>query len=272
MVKRLAVCLFLLLGVSGCRGGGPTNATALWPGANGFHVAAWLVPYDARSAQSFSNNFSALDEINPVWYNLNPLYFTARSAPFVTNPGYQESILTLARNHGVSVLPTIQNWGVRNFDPAIISKIIHDPGYRAKHVAEIVALVAEKGYDGIDIDYEGLPASARQSFTAFIHELGTALHRRQKLLSVAVYAKTAEASWDGAGAQDWAALAGHADLLKVMVYDYHWAGFHAGPLAPVDWLEAVLEYAADIPALRQKLVVGLPFYGLNGAPTVPRPK
>ena len=38
------------------------------------------------------------------------------------------------------------------------------------------------GYDGIDIDYEALRAGARDSFSAFIAELGTALHAKDKLL------------------------------------------------------------------------------------------
>ena len=64
--------------------------------------------------------------------------------------------------------------------------------------------------------------------------------------SVAIYAKTYDAQWDGAGAQDWAELAKYADSLKIMGYDYHWCTQHPGPLAPLDWLEAVMNYAQRV--------------------------
>ena len=173
----------------------------------------------------------------------------------------------MAREHGIKLVPSIQNWGEDNFDDQVIVEIIQDDAKRAKHVQEIVDLVVANGYDGIDIDYEALRKEARNDFSAFIAELGEALHAVDKLLSVAVYAKPHEAGWDGAGAQDWAELAKHADSLKVMGYDYHWCTQHPGPLAPLDWLEDVLAYADEVarkaPSLKGKLIIGLPLYGLD---------
>ena len=233
---------------------------------DGFYVSAWYVPYDyTRGFASFSQNTRLIDEINPVWYNLNPEYFSSPRAPFVTcYPPNKKDFVSVAKTSGIKILPTIQNWGSGNFDATNITKILNDSGQRAKHVREIVNLVLSAGYDGIDIDYESLPAGDRDVFSAFIAELGAALREHDKLLSVAIYAKTTPGiNWAGAGAQDWPKLARSADLLKVMAYDYHWSSFHPGPISPVDWLQDILNYSRTIPELKGKLLIGLPLYGLN---------
>lgn len=259
-MKRFPFFLIPLV-ITGCS---PVNPPVHVKGD--LYVAAWYAAYASGGYDTFKDHYWLFDEINPVWYNLNPDYFEDGQAPIVHTYNAEKdknAIITLARKHGIKLVPSIQNWGENNFDDQVLVKIIQDPGKRAKHVREIVDLVTENGYDGIDIDYEALRTSARGDFSAFIAELGEELHKRGKLLSVAVYAKTFDAQWAGAGAQDWAELAKYADSLKIMGYDFHWSTQHPGPLAPLDWLEKVLIYAQGIPEVKGKLIVGLPLYGLN---------
>ncbi len=266
MVKSVIVLiLFLFLLLPGCSA--PPKSRNL-NHSQQFYVSAWFAPFDiSRGLQSFSEHVYDLHEINPVWYNLNPSYFQSGAEPFVENLLHNGPITTLARTNGVKVLPTIQNWGISNFDATVISRIINDPTTRSGHVRGIIDLVLENGYDGIDIDYESLPVTDIEVFSAFIRELGTSLHENGKLLSVALHPKTsAQASWNGPGAQDWVAIARHADLLKIMVYDYHWSSFHAGPIAPIDWLRDILDYAYTIPEAKGKIIIGLPLYGYDWGP------
>ena len=264
MIKYLAVLLLLVFTI-GCSGpktqGTPANNT----NNSGLYLAAWYVPYDSsRGLQSFQNNAALFDELNPVWYNLNPAYFSNGAVPLIANLSNQAGILSIARSHGIKVLPTIQNWGISDFDATVISAILNNSITRSRHVAEILNLVINQGYDGIDIDYESLEATDREAFSRFVEELSSALHSSGKLLSVTIYAKTSNtASWTGPGAQDWPRLAAAADTIKVMAYDYHWVSFHAGPISPTDWLREVLIYAGTVPELNNKLIMGLPFYGLD---------
>lgn len=232
------------------------------------YVSAWVVPFDTTGGlQSFTEHLTDLDEINPVWYNLNPFYFEAEAQPLIADLFQKGPVETLARTNGIKLIPTIQNWGDVNFDPEVISRIINNPVDRSRHVQEILQLVIENEYDGIDIDYENLPVTDTEAFSAFISELGTVLHEHGKLLSVALHPKTnTEANWNGPGAQNWAVIAGFADQLKIMVYDFHWASYHAGPIAPLDWLRDVLEYAATIPEAKGKIIIGLPLYGYDWGP------
>jgi spore germination protein len=262
MQRRLLLILLLMLPLlAGCNPSKSKPNETKKP----LYISAWYATYDsARGLKSFTEHLDIFNEINPVWYNLNPAYFATGEAPLTPNLLNHDTILSVAKYAGIKVLPTIQNFGAANFDRTVIGQIIGEPGLRRKHVQEIVDLVKIENYDGIDIDYENLVCEDRQAFSAFIAELGQALHQAQKQLSVTVYAKTSDAAiWAGPGAQDWASLALNADSLKIMVYDYHWAAFHAGPISPVDWLEAILKHAATIPEARGKIMVGLPFYGLD---------
>lgn len=267
MVKSVIVLvLSLSLLLAGCSA--PSKSRNLSPSQE-LYVSAWFAPFDiTRGLRSFSEHLDVLNEINPVWYNLNPSYFQPGAEPFTVNLLHKGPIETLARTNGVKLVPTIQNWGATNFDATVISRIINNPVDRSEHVREILELVIENEYDGIDIDYENLPVTDTEGFSAFISQLGTALHDHGKLLSLALHPKTTtEADWSGPGAQDWAVMARYADELKIMVYDYHWISYHAGPIAPLDWLEDVLEYAATIPEAKGKIIIGLPLYGYDWGPS-----
>jgi spore germination protein YaaH len=257
--KWVILCVLLIYLAGGC------NTLRTGPGFGSLYISGWLATYDSvRGFHSFSDNIQLFNEINPVWYNLNPNYFISGQPPILDYSTDKSALLLLAGNNGVKVLPTIQNFGVSNFDPTVIRQIINNPILRNRHVSELVNLVLSGFFDGIDIDYENLSAGDQTAYSIFIDELGQALRQHRKLLSVTVYAKTSGSNtWDGPGAQDWSSLVKFADTLKVMAYDYHWAGFHAGPIAPVDWLTGILTYAGTVPGVAGKLLVGLPSYGID---------
>ena len=68
--------------------------------------------------------------------------------------------------------------------------------------------------------------------------------------------------WATEAAQDWARLGAAVDEFKIMTYDYHWSTSAAGPIAPLDWVDAVLSYAATV-VPPEKTWVGVHFYGYD---------
>jgi hypothetical protein len=118
-------------------------------------------------------------------------------------------------------------------------------------------------YDGIDIDYENLPATDRVVFSSFIENLATALHAQGKSLSVDVYAKTFEPGyWNGPQSEDWTRIGSAADEVRIMMYGYSWQTSIPGPIAPISWVNEVLAFAKTvIPA--SKIIHGLPGYGID---------
>jgi len=96
--------------------------------------------------------------------------------------------------------------------------------------------------DGVDVDYENLPAAERAAFTTFARDLQADLRARGLRLSITVQPKSGDASSRGPGAMEWPALCGFVDRLQVMMYNEHNASTEPGPIASLDWMAGVVNY------------------------------
>jgi spore germination protein YaaH len=220
-----------------------------------YRITAWIPPWDQGALTSIQMNAGAVDEANPVWYSWNADGTIAKN-------WNAENNTWRAAMTGATLIPTIQNVVNKSFSATAVETMLATPASREAHAAAIFQLVASNAFDGIDVDYERVPAASRASFTAFVNTLGAKLHANGKTLSVTVYAKTSDVTWNGAGAEDWAAIAGVADSVKIMAYDYHWSSSDAGAITPLDWLDKVVTYAQSV-IPNSKIIVGLPWYGYD---------
>ena len=216
-------------------------------------VTIWAPYLGFLEQQTLVDNAGPIGEVNFVWYELD-------AGGSITGDVQSPQGMEAARAAGLRIVPSIQNAG---FNREAVAAIIHDPARRAQHVQDLVALVTVNGFDGLDLDYESLNAEDRDDFSLFVEELAAALHARNKLLSIAVHPKTAEpGTWNGPQAQDYARLGAAVDEFKIMTYDYHWSTSEAGPIAPLDWVDQVLAYAATV-VPPEKTYLGVPFYGYD---------
>jgi len=150
-------------------------------------------------------------------------------------------------------------------DADIVHRLIGDDAARAAHAAEIAALAQGLGVDGVDIDYENLPASERDAMTAFARALGSRLRDAGLRLSMTVQPKRGNVSSRGPGATDWRELCRIADRMQVMLYNEHNASTGPGPVASPGWVEDVAEYALSVcPA--EKIVPVLKVSGMDWGP------
>lgn len=145
---------------------------------------------------------------------------------------------------------------------AALTHFCLDPQYplRDALVRDIIAAAAS--YDGVQIDFEAVPARDADLFVEFLAllkgKLGT------KPLSVALPAR-----WRTVGdSYDYARISAVADKIIVMAYDEHWSGGVPGSIASLDWCATVSAYALSKIG-REKLVMGLPFYGRAWTDTNP---
>ncbi len=161
------------------------TSTAPTPAAGAFEVSGWL-PYwrAATSSADVLPHLNKLTEINPFGFTVKTdgtLYDAAKllAHPLVpttasvmpstsgldtTSPWYP--LITAAKAQKVRVIPTVM-WS----NTGAIDTVLSDPTLRSQHVDAIVAMVAQGGFDGVDIDYEGKKASDRDAFSAFLKEL-----------------------------------------------------------------------------------------------------
>jgi spore germination protein len=268
MSRRTALVIVALLaellGLAGCASQQPegedtTQVVGTPPTLQA--IAGYTVPEDRRGVSTIGND--VLTEISPVWYQPTE----SGQLVFATDEAEQSisAIEAEAVSHHVAVVPSISNFRGERWDAALIHRIISNPQLRQAHITAIVGLITSQGWSGIDIDYESLAARDRAAYSAFIHDLAVALHQARRRLTITVHAKVAEpGDWSGARAQDWRALGASADEVRVMAYDYSTEDSPPGAIAPLPWVEKVLQLAvSEVP--RDKIMLGVPTYGYDWA-------
>jgi spore germination protein YaaH len=124
---------------------------------------------------------------------------------------------------------------------------------RRRLVADLLA--AARDYDGLQIDFELVPARDGGSFRSFLAELRAGLGG--KLFTIALPARRRTLEDD---VYDYRRIRDLVDRILVMAYDEHWATSEPGPIASPDWCRAVAGYSLSV-AGADKLIMGLPFYG-----------
>jgi spore germination protein len=225
-------------------------------------IPYWNMPHDSTVVLA---NRHDVNEVTPWIYGLAPGGAIVPQYASGQQAAAGRADIARLRAAGLLVVPSIANVTHGKFSYQPIGRVLHDPASARAQVTAIAALVDKNDYAGIDIDYEGLHAGDQAAYLGFIRELGTALHSQGKVLSVDVFPQTSAASVSPSNpAQDYAAIGRVADQVRIMGYNYHWAGSSPGAVAPIGWVRSVLKYAvSQMPA--SKVVLGVPLYGYDWA-------
>jgi spore germination protein YaaH len=139
-------------------------------------------------------------------------------------------------------------------DASLIHFVL-DPQYGQRELFVTDILRVSNDFDGVQLDFEQIPKGESANFQAFVKVLKERLG--SKRLTLAVPARTRFIKND---VYDYEYLSRYADRLIIMAYDEHWSTSEAGPVASAGWCEKVASYASSL-IPRDKLVMGLPFYG-----------
>ena len=149
------------------------------------------------------------------------------------------------------------------FNNTLISALVYNPIAIENLIQQLIFVLQEVGYQGVDVDFEYIKAQDRNAFTAFVAQLADTLQPLGYTVSVALAPKT---SADQAGllyeGKDYAALGAIADYVLLMTYEW---GYKYGPnmaVAPLHMVRRVVDYAVtEIPP--EKIMLGIPNYGYD---------
>lgn len=209
-------------------------------------------PGNAPGAVAMLQHYlSVLTGIIPFWYQIAPDGSISGS----TDP----SVLKLAEQHNLWTFALVQNMAGQS----VFGPLLNSPVARERAIENMLTLVESNGYDGINLDWEGIAPSERHAFTTFVQALAQTFHAHGYYVTLSLPAETANQpgnSWTGA--YNYAALGKAADLIMVMAYDEHYAGGNPGPIASPSWVKQVLNFTIGQvnPA---KVILGIPGYGYN---------
>lgn len=149
------------------------------------------------------------------------------------------------------------------FGSGIPSLVFNDINLQNVVIANMLTIMAEKGYTGLDIDFEYIDPNDRDAFTAFVANTTRQMNANGYTVNVDLAPKTSSTQqgtlYEG---HDYRALGNAANTVLVMSYEW---GYTYGPpmaVAPLPQVRQVVSYAVtEIPS--EKIYMGIPNYGYD---------
>lgn len=150
------------------------------------------------------------------------------------------------------VMPVVRDYAdPRAVDTETVVAILSNSDLRREHVRQLASLVSGN-FEGVWLDYRGIPSEQRANLSAFMRELGASFDNVGLKLGVIVpYAVLKEGTWD-TGAYDWQVIGVNADYVQVNM-----------PLEPTSYLSGQDQLVEQMLAWgvgeinRTKLLLGL---------------
>ncbi len=207
---------------------------------------AWHQIDYAQMNETLSEELSGLEGVNvisPTWYFLNDNEGNMQSFA-------DETYVKTAHKKGLQVWPLVSNFSNEVSTSAILSM----RWVRQKIENYLIDQALSLGFDGINIDFEGIAEEAGYDYVQFLRELSILCRENGIILSVDV-----PVPYEFNSYYDRKELGTVCDYVIVMGYDEHYAGSDAGSIASITFEEdSIRNSLKEVP--EEKLISGIPFY------------
>ncbi|MCL6561192.1 MAG: LysM peptidoglycan-binding domain-containing protein, partial [Firmicutes bacterium] len=222
--------------------------------------------YWPSSAWSTTVHMGDLSYVAPFWFRLNQWDCTDLETAGYFDESQVRRLVATAHAQNVRVIPVIHNflYKDRSLTKDLVTEMLSSPESRKRCIEHIAWLIRFYGFDGVNMDFEGIRVSDRDKLSLFYQELGDHLRAKGYIFTVAVPAKSGD-DWANiwAAPYDYPAIGRAADLVVLMMYNEHgWPGSGPGPVSSIGFNHAVLQYAVKrIPT--HKIIVSEPVFGFD---------
>lgn len=173
-------------------------------------------------------------------------------------------MVNVASANGVRPVLTLTPLGEDGkFNNNLVTVLVNNPDVQKNLIWELGRTMTQKGYGGVDIDFEYVLAEDRVKYAEFVKLVRQVMNLFGYQVSVALAPKTARDQrgllYEGI---DYRLLGEAANRVLLMTYEW---GYTYGPpmaVAPINMVRRVAEYAlTEIPA--EKISLGIPNYGYD---------
>lgn len=209
------------------------------------------LPYSKAGLEVIKKYYSIFDLIIPAWLEVagDGRIRTHEDAGIIQQYMSKEKII-----------PMVQNL---NLSGQVSNELVKDQEAVNRFILESLSYLKKRGYKELCLDIEGVRYENKERYTDFIGRIAENLHGAGFSLSISIPAKTGnskDSTWSGA--YDYNLLGKIVDRIIIMAYDFHWPGGPPGPIAPINWLQDVIDYAIiEIPL--EKIYFALGLYGYD---------
>lgn len=149
------------------------------------------------------------------------------------------------------------------FNSGLIQILSENETVQDNLIENLLETVREKGYVGVDVDFEYIRPEDRVGYADFVNRLRETMNENGYRVSVALAPKTS--SYQKGllyEAMDYHLLGQSANTVFLMTYEWGYTYGPPLPVAPLPNVRQVLEYAlTEIP--KEKIVLGIPNYGYS---------
>jgi spore germination protein len=177
------------------------------------------------------------------------------------SPLNDEAIIKVAREKKVAPLLVLTNFVGSKFSSDRAALVLRNQELQNTVITNILTMMKEKGYSGLNIDFEYVYPEDRENYNNFLRKVVERLRPEGYSVSTALAPKiTADQKGLLYEAHDYPAHGEICDFVVIMTYEWGWAGGSPLAIAPIGEVRKVLDYAVTaIP--RNKIVMGVPLYG-----------
>jgi spore germination protein len=178
-------------------------------------------------------------------------------------PLNDSTVLEAAKTVGAVPLMVITNFFEGGFNSDLAHAILSRPDVQNQLIENILTVMNEKNYYGINIDFEYVYPADRELYNIFLTRITDQLRPKGYLTSSALAPKT---SADQPGllyeAHDYRAHGEILDFVVLMTYEWGWSGGPPMAVSPLNQVRAVLNYAlTEMPS--ERILMGMPLYGYD---------
>ena len=211
-------------------------------------VLVWHQVTNLSANQAMQTLISATKGVNviaPTWFMLTD------------NSGNYESLadknyVDQAHAMGMQVWAVLDNFN--KGDNVQSEVLLASTAARKKLIASLMKDAQTYGFDGINLDVEGIKASAGPHYVQFIRELSVDCRKAGLVLSIDSYVPASYSAF-----YNWAEQGRVADYVVMMGYDEHFAGGEAGSVASIGYeRQGITDLLKQVP--KEKLISAIPFY------------
>jgi len=255
MKKSLKLILFLVIFIffaTGCVSVNAASKTTKTKTSTAI-LKIFYFKDNAKARTSLFKHPSSINVLAPQSYSIDETGALAGTI--------DPTILDFTQKHKIKMMPLVTN---KSFSKSTAVTILSDTAKQDIAINALITEAEQQKYWGWQIDFEGMDASLKDQFSAFVKRVSDAFKSHDLVLSVAVVSQISSNPadypndlWNRViGVYDYGPLASSADFISVMSYD---DPDSTGPVSPYPWLKKVVDYSLKyIPA--NKLSLGIPLY------------
>ncbi|WP_458412904.1 LysM peptidoglycan-binding domain-containing protein [Schinkia sp. CFF1] len=168
--------------------------------------------------------------------------------------------ITAAYSQRVVPMMAITNFTSTSLGSNLANTILANQELSEKVLTNALKVMDEKGYRGLNIDFENVLPADRENYNRFMQLAVNRLHPKGYFVSSALAPKTsAEQSGLLYTAHDYAAHGRITDFVVLMTYEW---GYRLGPpqaISPINQMRRVIEYAVSVMP-PEKIFLGFQIY------------